>query len=725
MSDDSQLQSAFAASRPMETALNDALNSTLAEKSRQISVTAGSIDPNVRGAFVRWLVLEAIPSRKLPITRVELRGAVIDTELDLAGTKLDLLLRFVDCHFKDSISLDGARIVGFDLFGGSATAIAADGLIATGSIRLCGAREFGSDKGPKITQLRLSGAEISGNLDLRRAELTGNKSDAVALRADGLSVSGNILLSDGFVAEGEIRLDGCKIQGNLDCTGASLTNKNGYSLSADAAEIAGTVYLRAGSVRFTSIGVVSFEVAKIEGDLDCSGGHFIATAFSQKATHREHDVYAIIADNLKVGADVKFMAGFTAKGVVTLINARIGGDVRCDKGHFKFPGEVTLWADGIIVSATTYLDSAMTDGILRFSQADLKLGLVAENVTFYATKCYRGWFADTSRIKSDLGERACGIYAPYAVIGGVFSWRGIKRYGKKDQRDLCWLYLFGAKADDVQDDADSWAAVDRFNITDCTYERFSQVAREWQRLLQVFDREYAILNKSRVQNWMLGWRVFWRKFPGRKGGSDDFAVACARFEPQPYIQLSRTLLDAGHQAAAKSVSAHLERNRTRYSDYRMGRQLWQWLLDATLRYGYSPFRPVLILGVWALICAFLFQIAFDHKQIVSIRERQSPTGVQSEPIPVSANVTFNPVIYSIDTLVPIVDLNQKRNWIVEPLSSHPHPRDPQADWLGSAGGVWDSVPHLTGALIVFNTFFGWLMTTLFAAGITGLLRTKE
>ena len=30
-----------------------------------------------------------------------------------------------------------------------------------------------------------------------------------------------------------------------------------------------------------------------------------------------------------------------------------------------------------------------------------------------------------------------------------------------------------------------------------------------------------------------------------------------------------------------------------------------------------------------------------------------------------------------------------------------------------------------GALLMFNTFFGWLMTTLFVAGVSGLIRTNR
>src|SRR5262249_59000911 len=61
--------------------------------------------------------------------------------------------------------------------------------------------------------------------------------------ADGLVVEGSALLSDGFTASGEVRLNGCKILRNLDFSGATLRNWNGYSLSAAGANISGTVYL--------------------------------------------------------------------------------------------------------------------------------------------------------------------------------------------------------------------------------------------------------------------------------------------------------------------------------------------------------------------------------------------------------------------------------------------------------------------------------------------------
>jgi hypothetical protein len=86
-------------------------------------------------------------------------------------------------------------------------------------------------------------------------------------------------------------------------------------------------------------------------------------------------------------------------------------------------------------------------------------------------------------------------------------------------------------------------------------------------------------------------------------------------------------------------------------------------------------------------------------------------------------IAFNAIIYSIDTLVPIVDLNQKKNWTIASLSSHA--REPAGffGWRGEMRSVWRTLPNrLLGNLLIFNTFFGWLMTTFIAAGVSGLLR---
>jgi hypothetical protein len=451
----------------------------------------------------------------------------------------------------------------------------------------------------------------------------------------------------------------------------------------------------------------------------------ISIAFTAKACHarrpvtiEDDDVYAITANDVTVGADVAFACDtdqrgpFIAKGAVSIINARVGGDFTCE-GDFQLAGEEALSADGITVSGTTFFDCLKTDGILRLLQANLKQGFSVRDAIFDPTAQCRNCFGADTPIRRELGGPVCGIYAPCATIGGEFAWKRVtKQLGTT--RNPFWLHLAGTKAEELEDDETSWAAPDRFEITDFAPVRLGKITDGWR--LKQLDRQYAILNGCFLKNWALGIGVFFAR------RASVFTKAAERFRPQPYIQLARSMRAAGYDTTAKDVLVHLERNRTRYSDYDAGRQFWRWLLDATIRYGYSPFKPVGILLVWAFVCSWIFQTAFDNGRIVSIKELQATSSSGSSPR--SPGISFNPLIYAIDTLVPIVDLNQKKNWIVNPLSRDPEVPQP-ADWWSSPGRIWDFLPQGTGALIVFNTFFGWLMTSLFVAGVSGLLRTRD
>ncbi len=140
---------------------------------------------------MRWFFSEAIPSAKIPITRVEIGSASIVGELDLEGLNIAFLFCFKNCDFKEKINLSDATIIGFDMVGGTATEILADRLFVKGAMRL---HAFGAKAPPRLCKLRLCGAEIRGNLDLRGCGLADAKR-SLPLFADGLAVHGHVLLS--------------------------------------------------------------------------------------------------------------------------------------------------------------------------------------------------------------------------------------------------------------------------------------------------------------------------------------------------------------------------------------------------------------------------------------------------------------------------------------------------------------------------------------------------
>jgi hypothetical protein len=743
----------FEPTLPLEWSAYQQLIGASDKPDRRVRIAAFA-DRTIRGGFLRWFLAEAVPSAALPIAHVEIERAFITDVVDLDGLNIPYLLRFVACDFGADVRLCDATVVGLDIIGGTAKAFVADRLMAKGSIQLQAPPSDKSHRGPKLSELRLCGADIHGNLDMRGCSLAGvvdAKGVRVSLFADGVTVHGSALLNDGFRALGEVRLDGCIIHRNLNCSGAHLSNPGGYSLSAAGAHIHGSalfsetkegvIYPEA--LPFVSEGTLRLEGTTIDGDLDCQAGVFSATAFlpdriNSDATPSIDDLYAIFAPGIRVSADIQFTSTKNAKqfyvqGSIQFISAYAGGDFFCDRAVFDFAGEEPLIADGMTVVGSTFLSEIEANGLLRFTQANLKQGLFITGATFDTAKPCRFWTtSDDDSAAKELGGPACGIYAPDVDVGAGVSWKRITKNANADPtRAQFWLYFPRAKLTSIDDDKSSLEAVDRLELTGCEYGSVAELSDaevDWR--LAVLDRHYASLTVERrypeIQLFFMRVRARLARIGLRTGTHDRQTLddLTKRFQPQPYIQLAKTIRAAGYESAARKVLTRLERNRTRYSDIGPIRRSWRWLTDAVLRYGYSPFRPVAYLLIWAAVSALVFQKAYEDNLFVPGKDNEISSA--ASPATVSPRVGFDALVYAVDTLVPIVDLNQKKNWIVSSAGAQNRPPGERQGWCDAIEDVWRTRPGWNaGSLLIFNTFFGWLLTTLFAAGVTGLLRTGK
>jgi hypothetical protein len=77
---------------------------------------------------------------------------------------------------------------------------------------------------------------------------------------------------------------------------------------------------------------------------------------------------------------------------------------------------------------------------------------------------------------------------------------------------------------------------------------------------------------------------------------------------------------------------------------------------------------------------------------------------------------FSPLAYSLDILLPLVDLQQERDWA-------PMINTPTADWVQELGRM-DS-ERLTRLVIWFQTLFGWVASLLLVAIVSGLTKRRE
>ena len=361
----------------------------------------------------------------------------------------------------------------------------------------------------------------------------------------------------------------------------------------------------------------------MEGDFDCSGGRFTAAAFrdlnARAKPKRQEHLEAILADGLHVGGDMFFSfekssnTEVVVRGAVSLISTEVGGDLYLE-GNFDFAGEDAVSADGIIVAGTTFLNGLRTNGIVRFVQGDLKQGLYIDGAKFDAGGNYRNWSEDENSAVHDLGGPSCGIYAPDAKVGETFVWKKIEKISGAPTTTRFWLYLSGSRTSVIEDDERSWRELDRFDVTGCEYGSISDLNEDIRWRLAVLDRQYAVLNGNLLHNLAFGCTLIWHAIRGDTSTLPTLQEARKRFKPQPYIQFAKVLRRAGYENAANTVLTQLERSRTRYSDFGALRQLGRWWVDLSLRYGFSPFRPVLIVLGWALVSAIVFDVAYHNKE---------------------------------------------------------------------------------------------------------------
>jgi hypothetical protein len=248
-------------------------------------------------------------------------------------------VRLVGAHITDQLNCPGAVITNK-----SGPALYADRLRADGGVAMTA--PFAAIGAGELGAVRLPGAHITGQLNCAGATMT--NLSGPALTANHLQADGGAFLRQGFTANGDskrgsVRIIGADITGQLDCSGAAITNPSGPALHAED--------LRANSANFGKgftahgageDGAVRLVGAHITGQLDCAGASI--TNPSGPALH---------AENMQVDGDVFLREGFSAngdgeRGAVRLSGTHIGGRLDCSGAMFSNPSALAVdlkWAE--------------------------------------------------------------------------------------------------------------------------------------------------------------------------------------------------------------------------------------------------------------------------------------------------------------------------------------------------------------------------------------------
>ena len=185
------------------------------------------------------------------------------------------------------------------------------------------------------------------------------------------------------------------------------------------------------------------------------------------------------------------------------------------------------------------------------------------------------------------------------------------------------------------------------------------------------------------------------------------------FAPQPYTQLATVMKAAGHERQAKEILIEREDQRLRRlsDELRWWERGWQHAIKHALAFGYQPWRMLLALVLLQIIGTCIFWAGFHQQKFapavpfiynswtttddgIEVQRFEAPyydlTTTRLEEYP-----GFASFIYSLDTLVPIINLHQETYWM------------PQG-WARIY--LWFHIP------------LGWAATTLFVVSFTGVVR---
>ncbi|MEO7193558.1 MAG: hypothetical protein ABIZ05_01855 [Pseudonocardiaceae bacterium] len=723
-------------------------SATTADAVRQAFATGSMLDlagADVPAALLIELLAGTPPHGLIPALR--LSGAAVRGALALPGVTVPVLVELTDCTFDKPIDLYAANLTGWRLtrctLPGLRAAnlcvrseLALESCAVTGPVVLPDAQVEGPLRlvdthldaaagahalvGVRLVihgvldarglraegEVALSGARVEGNIDLRGARL--NRPGGDALEASGVRVGGNLHCDRGFTAQGRVVLAGASVAGSALFSGATLrggtaagepavlvlprgSSDTAAALAAERLAVNGNLLLDAG---FTAVGSVRLNNARVGGHLRLSGatlglsGMTLGRPAEPGTANGEQPQpvpVALVADGIEVLGDLEARRSMPrtnsaegagplqAHGQVRLVGARVHGSASLTGVRLHGPGLDVLFADRLRVGGSLFLRWAEITGSIRLHHADIgstldctgarldaprrrpdgsiKPSLDARAATIGKDVYASREFTATGGVRLSLAEVSKSVNFNGARLGGPGNGVAALRAPGMTCQELSLRFaepprgevsLAGSVAGAVFDDEMLWTTDGKVDIEDFQYQSLIS----WP--------EADVTTRLR---WLRG------VLPG--------------YDPDPYDHLATSYRDAGHDDRADTVL--LAKQRHRHSAHGPARRIWGWLQEWTVGYGYRPWRAAL----WLAACWLLGSLWFAQHQLL--------------PLELGKDPSWQPVIYTADLLVPVVNLGQNGLWRASGASA----------WI--AAGL---------------TTVGWLLLSTAAAGVTRILTRR-
>lgn len=466
--------------------------------------------------------------------------------------------------------------------------------------------------------------------------------------------------------ESALVLEDTEIGGMLSLNGSLVPGIN-----ADRLQCKGSVFLQKG---FTATSEVRLLGAQIDGNLNCSGAKL----------HGE-EINALSADRAVIKGSVFLREGFTATGTVRLLGAQIGGNLGCKKATLDGQGGAALSADQATIGGSVFLSEGFSaTGTVRLLGVQIGGNLTCKKATL--------------DVKGSNALSMDGM-----IVNGSFFFCGLVA-------PVTGISLSSAKVSRLIDDAESWG--ERLILDGFVYQHLAGSAPTDAGARLVW------LNKQHA----------------------NFTTA-EDFRPQPWKQLQTVLRNMGHVEDARQIAIAFEDNlrlkgligqtppswpKWQRVGYRYVAQTMHALFKILIGYGYRPLR----LGAWMIIVWLFCAGVYWSAALQGAMSPSNPLVFQNLPKYDSCTKNwylcaelpeeytgFSPLAYSLDLLLPLVNLQQEQDW----AALIPTPKE---TWYQELFSHW-TFKHVVRMTVWFEILFGWVASLLLVAVVSGLTKRSE
>ncbi len=606
--------------------------------------------------------IRATGDRAMQCDRSEVAG---DVRL-IRGFSANRELRLLAVQLAGSLDLREARLSAPDgraLDLGEAT--------IGGSVFILGRPQW--RKRPRICgRVEMGRTTIHGRVLIRNADLhapaagsgthdyNSEESDtSTFLVAPGLTVHGEFGIEGETVVRGALRLAGAELHGGLRVSGGRLCNDGDVALDLSQSRLGSAMRMPG----FRVHGTLNLANSRVAGPIDLSG----------MRVELPKDERCVIAVGAQVAGDV-LIRGLTATGgSVNFRAATVGGVFDAEGAMLSNPTGKTLSLNLARVAGNVRLCSKfVSDGLVVLNRAVIEGRLRCDGATLawhtqHAPDVPNGVQGE----EREPNVRGSAIEAISTVVrsGIGLGWQVTS--GAVDLTDARTSYL----ADNASSD---WP--DRSYLTGFAYERFAPLD---------MNEGHGVWDSRARRAWLT------------RLESDD---------PQPWEQVARVLRAHGDRPGAEAVLiAQRRRARQRGTGFagRPVRRAWDTIQDFTVGYGYRPHRAAAVL--LALIGAVALSLMLPGAR-ASMTAALPPTVITADAtitLPAAESCgdgrvrCFDPTLYAIDTVVPIIDLGQRDTWY------------PSGPW-GTELGWWLNT----------STIIGWIASTIAALSFARLGRSS-